>query len=516
MAQGINLSLNNQLSQKIVMTASMQQSISMLRMTTMELASTIGELMEENPLLEYTHDLDADAESDANTNINMDANTNADSGSDSDSNNTDNTSNTQDTTENISGKDDSIYETFDSDEWDNFISETYQPMTGIDSYGDTDFVEYESFVGHTESLYEALSKQLIISHLSPSQETIGMYIIGNLDDNGFFTLDIKKSSRYLGITVGEFEEVLNVIKEFHPVGVACASFQESIIKQMKDMEVCPDEVELATILLHDYLKELSLMRYSKIATALGIPTTFVERTAASIKKTTLAPSKGYDSVGHHIIPDIYLVPNANNDSIEITLNDNVVPSLGINRKYIKMFLDIKNNKTNTPNNIGHKKYVDEKLKEAQFLISGLTKRQDTIRRVCEVIAEHQEDFLMKRSLRLSPLRLVDIATVTGLHESTVSRATAGKFAMTAYGLLELKHFFVKGVPKPAGSEGNTLSNQAVKLVLQEIIDGENKNNPLSDQKISEKLAERGIKIARRTVTKYREDFAIPSRFDRTQ
>ncbi len=512
MAQGINLSLNNQLSQKIVMTASMQQSINMLRMTTMELASTIGDLMEENPLLEYTHDLDADSEPNINS-AEADANANADA--DADANHNEANSN-QDTTENINGKDDSIYETFDSDEWDNFISETYQPMTGIDSYGDTDFVEYESFVGHTESLYEALSKQLVISHLTLSQETIGMYIIGNLDDNGFFTLNIKQASKYLGITVAEFEEVLNVIKEFHPVGVACASFQESIIKQMKDMEICPDEIELATVLLHDYLKELSLMRYGKIASALGIPTTFVEKTAASIKKTTLAPSKGYDSVGHHIIPDIYLVPNANNDGVEITLNDNVVPSLGINRKYIKMFLDIKNNKTNIPNNSEHKKYVDEKLKEAQFLISGLTKRQDTIRRVCEVIVEHQEDFLMKRSLRLSPLRLVDIATVTGLHESTVSRATAGKFAMTAYGLLELKHFFVKGVAKPAGSEGGTLSNQAVKLVLQEIIDGENKTNPLSDQKIAEELAERGIKIARRTVTKYREDFAIPSRFDRTQ
>jgi len=304
----------------------------------------------------------------------------------------------------------------------------------------------------------------------------------------------------LGATESEVEEVLHLIQCLDPVGVGSRSVQECLELQISAKSAPDDLRALALRIVRGYLDDLAEGRILRIASELGADVAQVQEAADMIR--TLSPRPGQDYTGgaqaRYIIPDV-IVDKVGDDYV-VTPCDSASPRLIINSAYRAMLSDARTDPA-------ARDFIRERLNSAAWLIRALGQRRDTITKVATSIVLHQRDFFDRGILHLRPLTLREVAVDIDMHESTVSRATAGKYAQTPRGTFELRFFFGSGV---STSDGDTASAASIKKYIKEMIASEDAKSPLSDQQIADALTCEGICISRRTVAKYRSELKIVS------
>lgn len=350
-------------------------------------------------------------------------------------------------------------------------------------------------VAHT-TLPEHLLMQLHMTNLTEKEMMIGEYIIWNINEDGYLSCSVDVIAENLGVTEDEVEKVLHVIQHFDPTGIGARNLQECLLVQMLERD---PHNEVAIAILRDHFEDFTNKRFEKIAKKMDISLDEIRKAMEEITKLNPKPGEGYISYYQNVIvPDI--IVERDDGDFRIIMNDWNIPNLRINNAYKKLLLDKKNTSKET------RDYIRQSLESARWLINSIHQRRATIMRVMEAIIKKQRDFFDKGPDYLKPMILKDIADEIGMDISTVSRVTSGKYVQTEHGVFELKYFFSERIKS---DDGEDVSNKKIKALIKEIIENEDPNKPLNDQKIAEILKEKGYNIARRTVAKYREQMMIP-------
>lgn len=354
---------------------------------------------------------------------------------------------------------------------------------------------------------EDLISQLHLLELSEREMLIAEEIIGNLDNDGYLRCPlqvIREGVLMLGVEVSEheIEEVLAKIWELEPAGVGARNLQECLLIQLHalagefDDEREDDRLLAQKILTHHYA-DFTMMHYQKLMQNLGITQAQLRRAVQFIQKLNPKPIRGSSEAPRYIIPDFIVTIKGN--EVMVTPNERQLPPLRISRRY-RDLLESKSQSRET------KEFIKQKIEAAKGFISAIEMRRHTMQKIMTAIVQRQYEFFTVGPEKLKPMILKDIAEDTGLDISTVSRVVNGKYVQTDKGIWELKYFFSAAVETESGDE---ISNRVIKQFIKDFIEKEESGKPLSDDKLAELLAQHGYKVARRTVTKYREQLNIP-------
>lgn len=294
----------------------------------------------------------------------------------------------------------------------------------------------------------------------------------------------------------KIEEVLKIIQGFDPAGVAARNLEECLIIQLKQRDI---QDPLVYKIVENHLEQIAAGSLNRVAQELDLPIIKVQEYADLIKSLNPKPGASYggDDEIRYIIPDV-IVELVDGEFV-IQVNENTSPRLAINKTYASIL------QKNSTADEKTKKFVEDKLNQAIWLIRSIEQRRSTIYQVTEAVLEFQRPFFLQGVRYLNPLNLKQVADKLDIHESTVSRATSNKYIQTPHGTFEYRFFFSSGVNN---TEGKRTSSETIKLMIQEIVNNEDSTKPLSDQKIADHLRQEGINIARRTITKYREELGI--------
>ncbi len=380
--------------------------------------------------------------------------------------------------------------------WISYISKG-PSYSGPKRYSEEKESTIERVAQDSESLTDILEEQLLDYPLDPDAKRVCLYLIGNLDEKGYLDVEAGEVCKRFRISEEKLERCLTVLHSMDPAGIGARSLSECIeIQLLRKENPNPLAVEIA----RRFLPEVAEGRLRKIAHALGTGVLEVQAAVDEIKKCNPRPGAGFtDPSPRYVRPDV--VVEKVDGKYVIILNDSDFPRLTINSRYQQLLAqkDLYGEEAAS--------YLKNWMQSALWLVKGIEQRRDTIYRVAETIVAKQHDFFEKGSDYLKPLTLREVAEEVGLHESTVSRATQHKYIQTPRGLFPFKFFFPSGL---ATETGDDLSQKTVKNKIRHLIAEEKKENPLSDQKISDRLRMEGIRISRRTVAKYREEMGIPS------
>ncbi|MFC1868358.1 RNA polymerase factor sigma-54 [Thermodesulfobacteriota bacterium] len=466
------------LSQQLIMTPQLQQAIKLLQLSRLELLDTITQEMETNPLLD---DQPADDQP-------VDETGNEKEFSD-ESNETEGPVDTEVTIE------ENVREDMD---WESYLSE-YNTGWSDTPYEGRDLPSFENMTASKPNLHSHLMWQLSLSDSNERQREIGFQIIGNIDDDGYLEISIEELSQSTEHTQEEVLETLSLIQTFDPIGIAARDTRECLLLQLRFQNL---EGTIAEKIVMHHIDKLENKRYDRIAKNLSVPMEEVLSAISIITNLEPKPGRLYnDDETIYISPDIYIFKVG--DDYEIVLNEDGMPKLRINNYY----KEILSNK----NSLGKetREYIQEKLKSAAWLIKSIHQRQRTIYKVTESIVEFQRSFFDKGVTHLRPLVLRDVAEHIQMHESTISRVTTNKYVHTPQGVFELKYFFNSAINS---MEGDSIASESVKEYIKNIVKSEDKSKPYSDQEVADILVNFNIRVARRTVAKYRETLGIlPSR-----
>lgn len=352
------------------------------------------------------------------------------------------------------------------------------------------------------SLYEHLLEQLSFLKLSPEDFEIGEFIIGNIDESGYLSCSLEELAEVLKVDTDRIERILFKIQRFDPPGVGARDLKECLLLQLRERRI---ENNLVYRIVEDHLDTLDRKSFQQLSKTMGIPLERVQEAMEIIKTLSPRPAHGrFARAAQAVVPD--LIVEKVGDDFVISHNDRNIPQLRVNSSYKELL----KRGSNAPQET--KKYVREKLEQARWLLNAISQRRNTMIRVMQAIVQEQIDFFERGAEFLKPLTMEQIANIVGMNVATISRVSSDKYVQTPHGVFEIKYFFNSGV---LTTDGDQLAKRSVKQQLEEIIAKEDPAKPLSDQEIHRILAERDIKIARRTVTKYREELKIlPARFRR--
>ena len=347
------------------------------------------------------------------------------------------------------------------------------------------------------SLHAHLEEQLNESGLDEEEKAAGQYVIGNLDANGWLTVDAAEVAMQSGTTEAVVERTLGVIQEFDPPGVAARNLGECLLIQLRRLGHGEDSA--AARLVAGHLEALGERTAGEVAKAAGMKEGEVADALRLIGTLDPKPGLKYSSTpAFFVTPEVEIRKTAEGEYVVEMLRD-AMPRLRISAEYESMLED--------PETAAEaRKYLAEKIRSGKFIVDSLHQRRETIRRIAEEIAAAQGEFFGQGISRLKPMTMGAVAEKLGVHETTVGRAVSGKYARTPQGVLELKFFFTTGIRT---ADGGSISAEAVKEAVGKIIAHEDVRRPLSDQAIAEKLNEQGFRLARRTVAKYREQLGLP-------
>lgn len=374
----------------------------------------------------------------------------------------------------------------------------------------------EMVYGETVSFYDQLKEQMGEMDLTERQQNILEYLIGSLDDDGLLRKDLAVIGDELAIyhnidvTEKEIEEVLKVLQEFDPAGIGARSLQECLLLQIDRRD--PSRLkELMQRVVNDFFEEFTRKHWGKIQTSLGLNDTQAEVLFQELRKLNPRPGASLgETVGRslqQITPD-FIVDTQDDGTVTFTLNNGEVPELKVSQSFVDSMKEYQQNKDHLSRQTKEALlYIKKKVDAAQGFIEAVKMRRRTLTVTMRAIIQLQHQFFVdgdEASLR--PMILKDVAEKTGLDLSTISRVSSSKYAQTRWGTFPLRHFFSDGYVTESGEE---LSTRQIKAVLRDIIEGEDKKHPLSDDMLKEQLAEKGFPIARRTVAKYREQLGIP-------
>lgn len=357
-----------------------------------------------------------------------------------------------------------------------------------------------------QTLQEYLLWQLNLTALSQIDKRIGEIIIDAVDQSGFLSIDVAEIKSALDsseeIDEDDILAVLHRIQRFDPLGVAARTLNECLSVQLDMLPPDTDGVAVARTILDRYLEMLPKIDLSGLAKRMRKNTDEVESGLAVLR--SLNPKPGYNwssEAPDYIVPD--LVMTRIQGGWVVSLNSSNQTRLRINPEYVSMAKDSDEPKT--------KEYLRSHLQEARWFIRSLESRNDTLLRVARAIIEYQKDFFDQGPEAMRPLILRDLAEKLELHESTISRATSNKYLMSPRGMFELKYFFSSQLSTTAGGEA---SSTAIRALISRLIKDENPMKPLSDNQLTRQIEEQGIKVARRTIAKYRELEGIPPSSER--
>lgn len=365
------------------------------------------------------------------------------------------------------------------------------------------------------SLHEFLLEQLGVCSLNEKDKKIGEYIIGNIDESGYLDRSLPAISddlifqQNIDVSVPKLEEILLVIQDFEPAGIGARNLQECLLLQLKRKSPSTT-VNNAIEIISNYFEEFSKRHYDKIMKQVGLDEAQLKDVIQEI--TTLNPKPGNswgDSLSttlNTIIPDF--IVESYNGELFLSLNNRNVPDLRVSREYADLLKGYAGNKSSMSSDSKNAAiFVKQKLDSARWFIDAIKQRQDTLQRTMQAILDMQYDFFLTGDeAQLRPMILKDVAERTGYDISTISRVSNSKYVQTNFGIYPLKYFFSESMQTDSGEE---ISSREVKAILKECIDNEDKRKPLTDDKLSDILKEKGYIIARRTVAKYREQLNIP-------
>ncbi len=469
------------LTQQLVMTPQLQQAIKLLQLSRLELQDIVRQEMEENPVLEEFPEIEETKEPDQLELMEKEELTQAEN---------------TDFTEVTAGA-----ETLQDMDWASYL-DGYNYSSGEQCYDDDDDrPSYENILTKKSTLFDHLMWQLKMGKFTDAEIEVGVEIIGNIDDDGYFRSTLAELAQVCKVDEPFVEEVLKKVQEYDPMGIAARNLQECLLIQVRQLGMKDSIVES---ILMDHLKDLETRKYKQITKALGIDLDEVLTAAKLIAGLDPKPGRQYgqDDV-QYISPDIFVYKVG--DEFVVVLNDEGLPNIKINPYYIG------EGRAASSSDPKAEEYINDKMRSALWLIKSIHQRQRTIYKVSKSIVKFQRSFLEHGIAYLKPLVLRDVAEDIGMHESTISRVTTNKYMQTPQGLLELKYFFNSGI---STIEGDPIASESVKDKIREILGREDLRKPYSDQRIAEILSSNNITIARRTVTKYREMLKIGSSSER--
>lgn len=471
------------LAQQLVITPQLQQAIKLLQLSRLELATLIQNELLENPVLEDQEAEPQEQEQEKQSTAEKhEAAKVEDRGHDH-------------TNEEIVAPDGTLKEPSNFD-WENYVDtfNSSEYSIGRDSSSE-EMPTYENVVSQTESLYDHLMWQLSLSTLCEEEKKIAALIIGNINDDGYLQATSQEIAEKLSIHASEVDPLIKCVQGFDPLGVAAKDLKECLIMQTRPLG---EDGKLAAQVISDCLEDLERHDYPYIAKKLSLPVHKVKELVHLISNLDPKPGRAFSQeLPQYITPDVY-VQKAGDDYV-VTLNEDGLPKLKISDFYRRSLM--------RGSNVGGqtKEYIQDRLRSAMWLIKSIHQRQRTLFRVSTSIVKFQKAFFDNGITHLKPLVLKTVAEDIEMHESTISRVTANKFMHTPRGIYELKFFFNSGVHQ---LEGGGVASEVVKMMVSKLIKSEDPHEPLSDQEIAEKLKEKNIDIARRTVAKYRETMGI--------
>ncbi|MEI8354534.1 MAG: RNA polymerase factor sigma-54 [Deltaproteobacteria bacterium] len=469
------------LTQQLVMTPQLQQAIKLLQLSRLELQDIVRQEMEENPVLEEFPEIEETKEPDQLELVEKEELTQAE--------NTEFNEVTAGT------------ETLQDMDWSSYL-DGYNYSSGEQCYDDDDDrPSYENILTKKSTLFDHLMWQLKMGKFTDAEMDVGVEIIGNIDDDGYFRSSLAELAQVCKVDESFVEEVLKKVQEYDPMGISARNLQECLLIQVRQLGMKDTVVES---ILMDHLKDLETRKYKQIAKALGIDMDEVLAAAKLIAGLDPKPGRQYgqDDV-QYISADIFIYKVG--DEFVVVLNDEGLPNIKINPYYTG------EGRAASSSDPRAEEYINDKMRSALWLIKSIHQRQRTIYKVSKSIVKFQRSFLEHGIAYLKPLVLRDVAEDIGMHESTISRVTTNKYMQTPQGLLELKYFFNSGI---STIEGDPIASESVKDKIRVLLGSEDLRKPYSDQRIAEILSSDNITIARRTVTKYREMLRIGSSSER--
>ncbi len=400
---------------------------------------------------------------------------------------------------------------------DEYIQDENIPAYKLQSRNFSKDDKYEDIPFSTGSTFhEHLTSQLGLRILNERQLEIAEYIIGNIDEDGYLRREtdeiIDDLAFSLNMEVDEVEvlEVLEIVQDFDPPGVGARDLQECLLLQIKRKDLSDPTVELAYKIIKNLFDEFTKKHYDKILKKLNITDDELKEVLQEVLKLNPKPGSSYSNpltkTVQHIIPDFTL--DIENDEFKLSLNNRNIPELRISNTYSEMLEEYSSNKKNqSKDSKDAVMFVKQKLDSAKWFIDAILQRQNTLMTVMSAILEYQKEYFKDGDeMKLRPMILKDIAEMTNLDISTISRVSNSKYIQTHFGIFPLKYFFSEGMQTDSGEE---VSTREIKTILAELIEAEDKHKPLTDDKLAQILKERSYNIARRTVAKYREQLNIP-------
>lgn len=498
--------LQLRLGQQLTMTPQLQQAIRLLQLSTLDLQQEIQEALDTNPLLEVAEDDYAQTENNQNDTANTadSVNNSASETAASDSNNNDDITNTETASSEIESADalqqDSLTDELAMDvTWDEYVSAA--PVASSAPMPEDESI-YQG--ASSETLHDYLMWQLQLTPFSPTDEAIAIAIVEAIDEGGTLTVsceDIAQSFNQHNsdehIELDEVEAVLKRIQLFDPIGIGARNLQECLLIQLRQYPADTPWLEQTQHVISEHIDLLANRDYRTLSKKTKLKESELKEVMALIHSLNPTPAATIvREESSYVIPDVSVKKVKGRWVVE--LNPDSMPKIRVNSHYASLSSSVKSSSDS--------QFIRSHLQEAKWFIKSLESRNDTLLKVTNCIVQQQQAFFEHGEEAMKPMVLNDVAEMVEMHESTISRVTTQKYMHTPRGIFELKYFFSSHVNTENGGE---CSSTAIRALIKKLIAAENTAKPLSDSKIADILAEQGIKVARRTIAKYRESLAIP-------
>ncbi len=467
------------LAQQLVMTPQLQQAIKLLQLSRLELVSAVEQEMEENPLLEDDPQLEGEADASEPELVEPQV---------------------TETTSEVTMEGEGAMGEID---WQNYINE-YDSLPSVRGMSEVnpDLPSRLDILSRKPDLQSHLNWQLSLSDLSDSDREVGMFIIGNINRDGYLEVDLDTVIAETGCSEATATRMLEPVQDMDPAGIGARDVRECLLLQLNKLDLGDS---LAAKIVADHLKLLEHRNYSGLVRACRRKKEEVFAAVETITGLDPYPGRQYsDEEVQYIVPDVFV--KKVDDEYVIILNDEGMPRLRLSGYYRRIM-------ERADSDPAAREYIKDKLRSATWLIKSIQQRQRTIYRVVESIVKFQRDFFEKGVEYLRPMVLRDVAEDIEMHESTISRVTSNKYVHTPQGTYELKYFFNSAISRADGGEAH--SSETIKNRIKAMVAEEDPAKPLSDQAIADMFKKENIKLARRTVAKYREQMGIlPSKLRR--
>ena len=471
--------------QKLILAPALQQAIKLLPLTNLELIEIIDTELAQNPMLEL-EEFEAKAKEKKAKEVNLKEfkerkalSENSPVGHES--------LGSSETLESGEEKDDFNFES----SFQEYLNAGY-PLFASER---KEVPSLDNILSKSPSLWDHLNWQANLTFFDEPEKEIAQLIIGNINEDGYLTVTLEEIATTTKSSPDKVKEVQEKIKMFDPVGAGSRDLKEVLLAQMDYLQIKDD---ITRTIIHQHLPLLEKSDFSQLARLLNIPLSDIKNHIEVLKHLDPTPGRKYSQEKtFYVVPDI-IVTKENNE-LKIALNNEGVPRLRINSYYKKLLA------LASKNNPEAYRFLKDKMKKALWFLRSLDQRDQTVYKVAKYIVHKQQGFIENGVDFIKPLTLMEIAQEIGVHESTVGRVVANKYIMTPQGVFPLKYFFHKSL---VGNFGEEISSLRIKERIKKLIENEDKKRPLSDIEIGEVLAKENLKIARRTVAKYRKQLKI--------